>query len=195
MTVARLIAVDDESSVDSLSATPCVLVVGNFDGVHLGHQAVLGQAVDQARSLGVSANVLSDRLDTLVGEGILQRSVYQTRPERHEYVLTKKGADLIPALIALMQWGDRWAWPEAKGPVRVQHDACGHDVRLEVRCPHCRREAAPGELRATPRAGVVHPPAEHEPGAVSGRRLLAGGEGVKLASDPGEDVEAQRSPS
>jgi riboflavin kinase / FMN adenylyltransferase len=59
MTVARLIGVDDATPVGSFAASPCVLVIGNFDGVHLGHQAVLRQAVDQARSIGVSANVLT----------------------------------------------------------------------------------------------------------------------------------------
>jgi DNA-binding HxlR family transcriptional regulator len=136
--------------------------------------------------LGISANVLADRLDTLVAEGILQRSVYQQRPERHEYRLTDKGADLIPALLALMQWGDRWAWPGARGPVRVVHDECGHDVRVEVRCPHCEREAATAQLRARARGGVVDPPGHHQPGAVSGQRLLASTHGVPL--DGGRDV-------
>jgi len=130
--------------------------------------------------LGISANVLSDRLDGLLAEGILERRRYQQRPERHEYRLTEKGADLIPALLALMQWGDRWAWPGARGPVRVVHEDCGHDVRVEVRCPHCEREAAAGELRAKPRAGVVDAPGEHEPGSVSGRRLLASADGIPL---------------
>jgi DNA-binding HxlR family transcriptional regulator len=58
--------------------------------------------------LGISANVLSDRLDGLVAEGILERRVYRERPQRHEYRLTEKGVELIPALLALMQWGDRW---------------------------------------------------------------------------------------
>jgi DNA-binding HxlR family transcriptional regulator len=138
--------------------------------------------------LGISANVLADRLDTLVGEGILVRSVYQQRPERHEYSLTEKGSDLIPALLALMQWGDRWSWPGGHGPVRVQHEQCGHDVHVEVRCPHCEREAASGELRARARGGVVEAPAEHQPGAVSGRRLLSSDEGVTLASPPGGEV-------
>jgi DNA-binding HxlR family transcriptional regulator len=132
--------------------------------------------------LGVSANVLSDRLETLVAEGILRRTVYQQRPERHEYQLTDKGAELIPALLALMQWGDRWTWPGERGPVRVSHEQCGHDVRVEVRCPHCEREVAKGELRARPRGGVVEPPAEREPGAVSGRRLLANHDGVHLSA-------------
>ena len=138
--------------------------------------------------LGISANVLADRLDTLVGEGILVRSVYQQRPERHEYALTEKGADLIPALLALMQWGDRWAWPGGHGPVRVQHEQCGHDVHVEVRCPHCEREAASGELRARARRGVVQAPAEHQPGAVSGRRLLSSDEGVELGWPTGGEI-------
>jgi DNA-binding HxlR family transcriptional regulator len=144
--------------------------------------------------LGISANVLSDRLETLVAEGILQRSLYQQRPERYEYALTEKGADLIPALLALMQWGDRWAWTGGHGPVRVQHAECGHDVRVEVRCPQCERELAAAELRATVRGGVVDLPGEHEPGAVSGRRLLEGdAQGVVLAAAPaGEDVPPAR---
>lgn len=130
--------------------------------------------------LGISANVLSDRLETLLSEGILQRSVYQLRPERHEYELTEKGADLIPALLALMQWGDRWAWPGGRGPVRVAHEPCGHGVRVEVRCPHCEREAATSELRAGARGGVVELPGEGQPGAVSALRLLSDGDGVSL---------------
>ncbi|HEX3434920.1 MAG TPA: helix-turn-helix domain-containing protein [Solirubrobacteraceae bacterium] len=132
--------------------------------------------------LGISANVLSDRLDTLVAEGLLQRSAYQQRPERHEYTLTEKGADLIPALLALMQWGDRWQWPDGRGPVRVLHESCGHDVHVEVRCVHCEREAATGELRAKARGGVVEAPAEHQPGGVSARRLLASAQGVALGA-------------
>ncbi len=135
--------------------------------------------------LGISANVLSDRLETLVAEGILQRSLYRQRPERYEYGLTEKGADLIPALLALMQWGDRWAWTGARGPVRVQHAECGHDVSIEVRCPHCEREVDTRELRATVRLGVVDPSDEGEPSAIAGRRLLEGGKrGVALAVAP-----------
>jgi riboflavin kinase/FMN adenylyltransferase len=59
MTAARLIAVDDATRADSLEATPCVLVIGNFDGVHLGHQAVLREAVAHARAEGVAACLLT----------------------------------------------------------------------------------------------------------------------------------------
>lgn len=130
--------------------------------------------------LGISANVLSDRLDGLLAEGILERRPYQQRPERHEYHLTEKGAELIPPLLALMQWGDRWKWSGQRGPVRVTHDECGHQVHVEVRCEHCEREVRAGELRAKARAGVVQAPAEHQPGSVSARRLVSARAGVSL---------------
>jgi DNA-binding HxlR family transcriptional regulator len=132
------------------------------------------------QDLGISANVLSERLEALVAEDMLERSVYQQRPQRAEYRLTDKGADLIPALLALMQWGDRWKWPGARGPVEVLHEQCGHQVRVEVRCEHCEREVRAAELRARARGGVVRAPGEHEPGSVSGRRLLSDAAGVSL---------------
>ena len=58
-------------------------------------------------SLGVASNVLTDRLNRLVDEGIVERVQYSERPERFEYRLTVKGRELGPVLLALMQWGDR----------------------------------------------------------------------------------------
>jgi DNA-binding HxlR family transcriptional regulator len=58
--------------------------------------------------LGIARNVLADRLDRLVETGILERVRYSERPERFEYHLTRKGRDLLPALTALRQWGDRY---------------------------------------------------------------------------------------
>ena len=132
--------------------------------------------------LGISANVLAERLQALVEAQILEQVVYQERPRRQEYRLTEKGSELIPVLIALMQWGDRWGWPEGGGPVGVEHDACGHSVRVQLRCEQCERELQTQELRArltvTAQSAL---PAEHLPGSISGRRLLAGADGVRLA--------------
>jgi DNA-binding HxlR family transcriptional regulator len=58
-------------------------------------------------SLGVASNVLTDRLNRLVDEGIVERVRYSERPERFEYLLTPKGRELGLVLLALMQWGDR----------------------------------------------------------------------------------------
>jgi DNA-binding HxlR family transcriptional regulator len=60
------------------------------------------------QSLGVARNVLTDRLNRLVEEGILERVRYSHRPERYEYWLTPKGRDLQIALAGLRQWGDQY---------------------------------------------------------------------------------------
>jgi DNA-binding HxlR family transcriptional regulator len=59
-------------------------------------------------SLGIARNVLTDRLNRLVEEGILERVRYSERPERYEYRLTTKGRDLQIALAGLRQWGDAY---------------------------------------------------------------------------------------
>ena len=132
--------------------------------------------------LGISANILTDRLEALSSEGLLETRVYQLRPERREYHLTEKGAELIPALLALMQWGDRWTWPEASGPVRVVHEECDHEVRVEVHCPHCERSIPSNQLRAKPRVPLSHAPRETQPGRISGQRLYSAEQGVRLGA-------------
>src|SRR5580700_2518552 len=64
---------------------------------------------DLQRDLGVARNILQARLTRLVEAGILVKKPYQERPLRHEYRLTKKGVDLWPVLVALLNWGDRYA--------------------------------------------------------------------------------------
>ena len=61
---------------------------------------------DMQRNLGIARNILSNRLQTLVGAGILERRRYQEEPERYEYRLTETGRGLYPAIIAIMRWGD-----------------------------------------------------------------------------------------
>ena len=58
--------------------------------------------------LGISRRALSERLTALVDDGLLERQVYSTRPPRHDYVLTRKGEGLLPILIAMQEFGDRW---------------------------------------------------------------------------------------
>jgi DNA-binding HxlR family transcriptional regulator len=58
--------------------------------------------------LGIARNVLTERLNRLVDEGILERVRYSERPERFEYRLTPKGRDLNIALAGLRQWGDKY---------------------------------------------------------------------------------------
>src|SRR3954452_6276623 len=79
------------------------------------------------RSLGVATNVLQDRLDGFVEAGVMGRRPSSEQPGQHEYVLTEKGRDFAPALIALTQWGDKWASPDGP-PILYRHAACGSAV-------------------------------------------------------------------
>ena len=107
-------------------------------------------------NLGIARNILAARLQKLVGEGILERRRYQERPERFEYRLTRKGLDLYPPLVTLMQWGDTYTAGEAGPPVKLVHKTCGHDADPRLACGHCgealdarevRVEAGPGLKR------------------------------------------------
>lgn len=88
--------------------------------------------------VGCARNVLSDRLGTLVDADVMSRVPYREpgQRERYEYRLTDKGLDLLPAVVALMQWGDRWESDAQGAPVEVTHRECGHPVELVLRCSH-----------------------------------------------------------
>lgn len=97
--------------------------------------------------LGISRNILTDRLSTLVEGGILQRRLYQEKPERYEYRLTEKGIDLYPILLAMMEWGDRWAAPEGGPPVALVHEGCGRRTRPRYVCDKCGEEITARNVR------------------------------------------------
>jgi DNA-binding HxlR family transcriptional regulator len=90
---------------------------------------------DFAERVGISEPVTAARLRELVDHGLLEREDYREPGQRtrRRYRLTEKGADLFPALAALMQWGDRWL-DERGGPVELRHRDCGEPVAVELRC-------------------------------------------------------------
>ena len=91
---------------------------------------------DMQHRTGIPRQVLSSRLARLVGEGLLRKVPYQEAGQRSrdEYRLTRKGVDLYPVMVALMQWGDRYeAGPEGP-PVLLRHRDCGEPVQLQLSC-------------------------------------------------------------
>jgi DNA-binding HxlR family transcriptional regulator len=103
-------------------------------------------------SLGVARNVLTERLNRLADEGILERALYQERPNRYEYRLTAKGRDLATPLIAIMQWGDRHLAGKAGPPRLVEHADCGGAVAAQLACTECGEVAPKIVLRPGPGA-------------------------------------------
>jgi DNA-binding HxlR family transcriptional regulator len=97
------------------------------------------------RNTGVARNILSDRLSTLVLQGVLRRELYQERPERYEYRLTEKGLDLYPVLITLMDWGAKHLGGEA---MRMTHKTCGATEMPHLACPECGEPVRARDVRA-----------------------------------------------
>ena len=62
--------------------------------------------------LGIAPNMLTRRLDALVASGLLERRRYSEHPPRDEYVLTARGRDFRPVLLALLAWGNRHFPPD-----------------------------------------------------------------------------------
>lgn len=69
---------------------------------------------DFERSLqGIAPNTLSARLKSLEAAGIVETRLYETHPPRAEYVLTEKGKELGPIVLALRSWGERFGSSKA----------------------------------------------------------------------------------
>jgi DNA-binding HxlR family transcriptional regulator len=92
------------------------------------------------QSLGLSKHVLSERLERLVEEGLLERRRYQERPERYEYRLTEKGRGLWKVFLQLTLWGDEH-YPAEGGRVRINlHRGCGGEIDDRFHCERCGEE-------------------------------------------------------
>jgi DNA-binding HxlR family transcriptional regulator/peroxiredoxin len=79
-----------------------------------------------AAEIGLSRKVLTERLGRLVAHGVLHRSPYQRRPVRYEYLLTDAGAALLPLLVAMQDWGDRWVLGDGSVTATAAEDSAEH---------------------------------------------------------------------
>jgi DNA-binding HxlR family transcriptional regulator len=77
------------------------------------------------RATGIARNILADRLDLLVAEGILKRINIGSAGNRYEYRLTEKGQALIPVLLSIIQWADYWVYGKGKEPLLFRSAASG----------------------------------------------------------------------
>ena len=108
--------------------------------------------------LGISTNVLADRLRTLVDHGVVERQPYGRHPDRFEYRLSDKGREAVPILLALLAWGDRWEDAGEGAPTEMVHRSCGKVTSAAAHCAACgeRLELRDLEFRNGP-AGRVGP--------------------------------------
>jgi DNA-binding HxlR family transcriptional regulator len=126
-------------TADHCSVERALKVVRNRAVVVILREAFYGahrfeEFVDRTR---LSEPVCAARLRELTDDGILVREPYQEPGQRTRsgYALTEKGAELLPVLVALLQWGDRWQQPDG-APVELHHAGCGGRVGVELCCEH-----------------------------------------------------------
>jgi DNA-binding HxlR family transcriptional regulator len=94
---------------------------------------------------GASRDILADRLRKLEAAAVVERRLYSEHPPRHEYHLTEAGCELFPVMLALSQWGDRWA---VDSPALIRRHSCGQPVQVDLVCHHCGKPVTHDTIHA-----------------------------------------------
>jgi len=136
------------------SVAQCLEVVGEWWSMLILRDVFLGVTrFDQFQErLGISRNILNQRLGRLVDEGVLEKVSYSEHPPRYDYRLTDKGRDLWPVLTAMRQWGDQYAAPDGP-PLEVIHRGCGQVSQAVLTCSACGDPMTVRDARAVPGPG------------------------------------------
>lgn len=103
---------------------------------------------DFQHALGISSNILADRLKLLVEAELFARVQYQSMPARYQYDLTAKGLDYLPVAMALHKWGDRWLTQGQGGNVVMMHDCAKEPLKFRFICSHCNQPLKPHDVSA-----------------------------------------------
>ena len=111
--------------------------------------------------LGIARNILSDRLGKLVDNGVLKREPCPEDRRKVEYRLTEKGLDLLPAMLALRQWGEKYTDAVNADPVLVDAKDRLPIAPIGIRA-HDGRDISYFDLRWCPSGSVGQPCAELE---------------------------------
>ena len=150
------------------SVAQCLEVVGEWWSLLIVRDAFLGvRRFDQFQErLGISRNILVQRLTGLVEHGVLERVRYSEHPPRYEYRLTEKGLDLWPVLNAMRQWGDRHVAPDGP-PLVLIHEGCGQVADAVTSCSQCGEPLTARNVR--PRRGSGDRDGLHTTASVASR--------------------------
>ena len=146
------------------SVAQCLEVVGEWWSMLIVRDVFLGVTRFDAfqQRLGISRNILQQRLARLVEAGVLRRDPYSERPLRYDYRLTDKGRDLWPVLTAMRQWGDKYSAPDGP-PLVVTHKQCGSSADAILVCSSCGERVGPRDVTAATGPGRHSGPLLAEP--------------------------------
>lgn len=127
-------------------------IVGERWSLLIVREAFLGarRFEEFQQRLGIARNMLATRLRTLVAAKVLNKRKYQDKPERFEYRLTQRGAELLPVLLALDTWGTKYL---KAARTEFRHIPCGSVTASETVCADCHQVITPFDM------ALVEPPA------------------------------------
>ncbi len=117
------------------SIAKAIDVVGTRSAILILREAYYGTTRfdDFADRVGITPAVAATRLKELVAHGLLSKVPYREPGQRtrYEYRLTEAGEDLLPAVLALMLWGDRHQQDDG-GPLEIVDSRTGDGIRVAI---------------------------------------------------------------
>ena len=105
--------------------------------------AVMYRGCDRFESIerlsGLHPATISERLSKLQVLGLIHTRLYQTNPNRHEYMLSPAAHQWFETTIQLLQWGDKWLEHQDLHRVSLKHNCGEQNLHAHVICLHCKK--------------------------------------------------------
>ncbi|MEW2274321.1 winged helix-turn-helix transcriptional regulator [Streptomyces griseofuscus] len=103
------------------------------------------------RELGISATMLTARLNHLTELGLLEKHAYRQDKPWYEYRLTEGARELVvPAVVAVTRWAESHAEGEAAPARALLHISCGYETEPYLACSHCHQPIEAADLNPLP---------------------------------------------
>jgi DNA-binding HxlR family transcriptional regulator len=123
--------------LDNCSIARAMELIGTRSSMLILREALYGTTRfdDFVRRTKTTDAIVATRLKELSEVGLFTKAPYREpgKRTRYEYLLTDKGRDLLPAVFALMQWGNKYLQAEDGGPLRLVERGTGDPVEIRPR--------------------------------------------------------------
>jgi DNA-binding SARP family transcriptional activator/DNA-binding HxlR family transcriptional regulator len=104
-------------------------------------------------NLEIAPDNLAARLSDFVDAGVMELRRNAKHPNQQEYLLTKKGRDLAPMMLALSEWGERWFEQDGQ-PVLLEGEGAADALEKLIRCEGCAEDPSREDVHSPPEAGA-----------------------------------------
>jgi DNA-binding HxlR family transcriptional regulator len=89
------------------------------------------------KATNAATNILTNRLKRMIEADVVAKVLYQEKPARYQYQLTKAGFGLLPIVLEMMRYGEIWMPNESIAPQRLRHLSCGNISKAGQFCSEC----------------------------------------------------------